>query len=333
MDDDEALNYNVNSSAFVYLLHCSSIRYEYPLYGNHYVLGMVGLVVLACMIIPTTTLNGIAISVLIKREQLKIASNIFLLNTSICDCFVGIVGIPLSIYTLALLLFNHSHNCILFCANFFTLYLCVWVSFIATFFIAVDRQLAIFNPFFYVKYIKDNKKPYIIAVAAIWFIMVLIILSSFFVEQQRPLLYLSLLIPPTVVYSIYVHVRVHSHSVNVQRRINKLSVVGTQQRNRRHTTCVKEAKVARLTSYMLVSLCVCYLPYCGVYIFWMVRNHKMSHLLHTFGKGAELFALLKCLINPILYYKGKQALRRQIRRFSCKVVPNMLTTPNMGSNH
>ena len=299
-----------SSEDFVYLLQCYAVYYEYPLYGIHYFFEVLIIVVNACIIIPTAMLNSITIYVFTRREQLKTAFNVLLINTSICDLLIGIVGLPLSIHTLVLLLVYKTHNCMVYCANYFTIHLLSWISFITTFCIAVGRYLAIFKPFFYAEKLKGKILPYVLSMLTIWLLMFFVNISSFFVERQLPLMYLSLIIPVVIAYSTYVHVRAHRHLKNIQRSIK---AVDEQSDYKANSSTIRESKVARLTSLMLLSLCVCYLPYSGVYMTWIITN-KTTHFLDTFGKVSQLFAVVKCLVNPILYYKRKKILRLEVRK-------------------
>ena len=141
----------------------------------------------------------------------------------------------------------------------------------------------------------------------------MIILSVSF-ESQSPLSYVSLTIPPMVSYVIYVYVRAHIYlnKMNIGKKISIVRAQTIHLNDQRRT--LKQMKVLRLILFMLLSLCICYLPYCVAYATSIALGKETPHFLDTLRKATELFAVTKCLINPILYYNSNFVLRARMRK-------------------
>ena len=270
---------------------------------------IITMTLLILMVVPTSLLNAVALSAFLRKDQLVLPSNIHLLNTSFCDFMVGVAALPLWISHFTLMIFFSKYNCFLYAAHTFMGNLLPWITLVTTFLIAVDRHVAIFNPYFYAGRVQGKKVLHLISVSLAWIIMCAVNSINFFVSSHRPLCYLSWIMPILIGYCIFVHVRACLLVRRVHRIIGSLSVALDRNVHQKHATAVRHSKVARLTSLMLGSLCICYLPSFG----FQIRHFFYEPSKSTYDDITRILALLKCLINPFLYYKSKSVFRRQLR--------------------
>ena len=305
-----------SSSLSVHVVECYYIHYEYPLYGAHYIIQFIVMVTASCLILPTVLLNGIAVFVFSAKDQLKMSRNILLLSTSICDLFIGMIGLPTAVYTLVLLLFLNRHECIVYFVHYYGVYLFAWVSFLTTILMAFGRHVAIFKPHFYAAKVKGKHVPYVASLASIWLFLIFVIILSIVLRSQLPLACVSVIIPPMIIYTMYVYIRAHSYLKKIHTNTQDFCVRGKQSEYKRQVSALKESKVVRLTLFMLLSLCICYLPSCIMYIILMVVGNRTTHFVDTFGKVTQLIAVTKCLVNPVIYYNSNHVFRVHVQKFS-----------------
>jgi 7 transmembrane receptor (rhodopsin family). len=83
-------------------------------------------------------------------------------------------------------------------------------------------------------------------------------------------------------------------------------------RHRRYRIKQEEQKTSRLTIFMLISVCACYLPYFIVIIWWILDNNY-SHLSHTIGSIAVFLLPVKAFLNPLLYFYSMPSIRKKIK--------------------
>ena len=131
-----------------------------------------------------------------------------------------------------------------------------------------------------------------------------------------------------MIFSSYVHIRTFILVKRIlQGRIQKLSIPSMETTTNgcsRETTTTEQSKqnrITRMTSFMLISLYVCYLPRVFLYAVWyyeVVTYGRSNHYTDTFGIVAHMLGSIRTLINPILYYHSMEVLRKTIRKiFSC----------------
>ncbi|XP_066911837.1 5-hydroxytryptamine receptor 1F-like [Clytia hemisphaerica] len=73
-----------------------------------------------------------------------------------------------------------------------------------------------------------------------------------------------------------------------------------------------DQRTNRRTLLMLLSICICYLPYLLVVIWWMLDT-GYSDTSHTVGSIAIFFVPIKALLNPVLYFYTMPSLRRRLK--------------------
>lgn len=307
MNHTERLDLNTSNH---YDLQCHYVHHEFPLYGAHHIIQTVIFIITAILVLPTLCLNCIAVINFSRKYELRKSHGILLLSTSSCDGLIGLIGLPLAVYTMSMRLFMKERQHFVYCIYYYGVYFFVWVSFLSTILMAFSRHLAVSKPHFYSTKIKGRAIPYIICLLFIWIFVALIIISSIVSNSQIPFACASILIPPLVLYTRYVYLHAQTYS----RRNTRTSSLSKEcdERNRKKSF-LKESKEIRLTLMMLLSLCFCYFPTCILYMVWLFDNN-MTPWSNTIGKVTQLIAVSKCLINPILYYKGNYIYRCKVRK-------------------
>lgn len=110
-----------------------------------------------------------------------------------------------------LLLFFHRHECIVYLVHYFGVYFFAWLSFLTTILMAFGRHVAIFRPHLYASKVQGRVAPYVVSLCVLCLFLLFIILFSVVLKSQQPLAYLGVLIPPMVIYTVYVYIRAHIH--------------------------------------------------------------------------------------------------------------------------
>ena len=312
-------NNSKSNSGFVLNAVCNQWMEQYHFYGAHYIILYVVWIMAMILIIPMTISNMFAISVFMRKEQMKTLSNLLLLHTALCDALFGCVALPLWSVHLGIIIHNQNYSCILMTLlSFFALSL-PWMSFATTLLISVAKHMAILHPYFYHSKVRGRRRVFIIPIILFWLLIVLLQLTWFFTDipllQSAPFV-----IPLFCAYSIYVHIRI---SILVKkRRIVTLPLEVAKQMRVSDSTCgihdnSKDVQTVKLTSLILASLCICYLPYFVLQIVAMAHGnngYSYTATMHTTYPVVLLIGATKGLINPLLYYCQKQAIQPKDNR-------------------
>ena len=316
---------NTNSnSKFVLDAVCNQWMEQYHLYGAHHIVLFLVWILALLLVLPITASNMFAMYVFLKKDQMKMLSNILLLHNALCDAMFGCIALPLWTVHLGFIIFTRNYGCSLMALLCFFALSFPWMSFATTFLISVDKHVAIFHPYFYDEKVKGRRRVFIVPILLSWVIMVLLQLTWFFTKV--PLLQSApFIIPIFCTYSIYVYVRIYilvkktrntMHSMEVGQGRRSSSSRGRSQDN------TKDIKAARLTSMILASLCICYLPYFTLQTVVMTYGNlgpSLSPTTHTAYPVVLLIGATKCLINPLLYYYQKKAVRDVVTEVSMQV--------------
>lgn len=82
----------------------------------------------------------------------------------------------------------------------------------------------------------------------------------------------------------------------------------------------KQSRLAKLTSFMLLSLIFCFLPTFVLHVFWTIERvlglEERTDLRDTFRSVCYLIAGFKCIINPLLYYHSIKDFRSVINNIA-----------------
>ena len=132
-----------------------------------------------------------------------------------------------------------------------------------------------------------------------------------------PIILLHITLPFILVFSSYVYIRTYVLVRRIQQRIGSLSVP-TEGNNGRDAAVEqsKQRKITRMTSFMCISLFVCYLPRVSIFPVWRYEINTYGDskpFTDTIGIVAHLLGSIRSLINPIIYYHSMEVLRKTIR--------------------
>ena len=300
------------SELLVYNLQCYFTDNKYPLDEPFYIIQIVMLVATGVIIIPIVVSNFIATFVFSRKNEIAKSHSVLLLSSSVCDGMTGLIGLPMTVSTLIMVLLYSKHNCIVYYIHYYLTNFLTWVSFLSTVLMAFGRHIAVSKPLLYAVYMKGKTLPYIISLIIISVVVGTLVLVSVVIRSKLPFACASMVIPPLIIYTIVVYVRA---LVYLKRSMKGFCVRGHMEERNRQITIQKESKDIRLTLLMLLSLCVCYLPVFVVYCITMLIGDKPSHLLITIGKTSQFFAIMKTLINPILYYSSSHAYKVYLQKY------------------
>jgi len=312
-------NNTKSNNGLVLRVVCDQWMEKYYFYGAHHVILYVVWIIAMILIIPTTITNMFAIYVFTRKKQMKTLSNILLVHNALCDTLFGCIALPLWSVHLRMIIVSRIYNCILRAVLAFFALSLPWMSFATTFLISVDKHLAIFYPYLYESKLRGRRRMFIIPILLFWLLMVLIQLTWLFTDiellQSAPLV-----IPILCAYSIYVHIRIYILVKKTRTTIRSMEAgqgSGASTSTAQSHDKSKDVQAARLTSLILASLCICYLPYFALRLAAMTKGSKADRLSptwHTAYNVVFLIGATKCLINPLLYYCQKQTIRDRVSR-------------------
>ncbi|XP_047141380.1 uncharacterized protein LOC124816294 [Hydra vulgaris] len=190
--------------------------------------------------------------------------NVLLAITSFWDLLVGMfANVPMAV--VLIMSVSMSHNCVLFLFTIFTSYAFGFLSFLTVCMTSFDRYLAVFQPFFYQKYVDGNPRFYIkwnIIIATI----VMLVIGFSFLTQNKVLceLFILSISPILIPVVLYIHTRLHMRVKLVRRQIsvNNPNVYASNERKNEHIADKKiksDAKINRiLPSGFITFLSDCY---------------------------------------------------------------------------
>lgn len=304
-----------NTSLDHFRIKCYRLHDLYPIYGVNYDIDLGVIIIASSFVIPTIVLNAVSISVFSRKDD--ILSPILLVNTSITDLLIGLIALPLWITNSILLLFYKRSLCLLYAASLFIMNLLKWVSVFTILIIAIDRFMAIVNSNLYAKRRTRYNRIFCLTILAIWILLAIVCAYSFAMNEYVFLTYLLPLIPFLVLYSIYINIRVWRIVKRQQKNIGKVGTgdsVEMSVETKKICSIIREAKVTRLTKWLLIVLCLCYLPYFGITSVWVTKKLPQNSTILAVTEVTRLIAMSKSLLNPIIYFKKNVTFRLKVRR-------------------
>ena len=301
---------------------------------------------LVALIPPTAFLNIIPFFVIMKTKKLHTPPNILLACTALCDFLSAIVSMPLWTF-IWLFAIHEQHYCSIFILAVFAAHTLSYLSFLLVSFISIDRYLAIFKPFFYEEKIACNPHFYVRFVIALTLSVAAINGVSLLTSNKKLIEIIILLsVPPFILQSIYIHIKVLRKVKNVRKNIaagsidkivypnTKLYMDAISPETSEFYSCTKsdeEAKLDRrktrklakqvniyyLTSLLLVSLVICYLPYILITLMLRIMPWlRMEEWTIVVYMWSYVVTCIKSLANPLMYCFRSRILRKHIRKTS-----------------
>ena len=314
------------SSSF-YFINCSRQYLFVPLNlqkdGTLY--ASIGLLLIT--LLPIITMNIYIIGRTYFCKSMHSPANFLLASTSLWDLLTGIFSILPWVIVL-IMTFSRTHSCALFLFATFSAHSFGLISFLTLTLSSIDRYVAVFQPFFYEKYVNDNPCLYIKCVSFITGI-VLLINGLSFLTQNRNLIELVIIFvsPILILIVLYIHTRLHFRVQTVRRMItaqrpnlDASDETKNEQNVKKNDLAPKKrvnkgVKMNKLTLMIHFSTCIAYLPYNTVICLWHFKRLTYSwEWTHTFYLWGCTLTCTKSLANPIIFFYRSSVLRGSIGR-------------------
>ncbi|XP_065647985.1 uncharacterized protein LOC136077686 [Hydra vulgaris] len=310
-------------NASLYTINCfktsSSIPYQTQKDGTLYV----AIVLLFISSVPNVLMNVYIIAMTFYSKDLHSSSNILMASTSFFDLLNGLFSfIPYA--AILIMTFSKKHNCILYLVNQYAYNSFSTVSLIMVYVNSIDRYVAVFNPFFYHKYIKNNPRLYIKFACVTSSLFLLIGGLSFLTENKLLIHTIILFISPIFIVTVlYIHIRLYFRARFVRKVIlaQVSGIFGFSEENRpknkinRKKKICKELKTNKLTLMVCISTCIAHIPLFLLLFLWFSKPlSRKWDWTYNFNLWAHILTLMKSLINPIIYLNGSKSLRKGINR-------------------
>ncbi|XP_065677388.1 uncharacterized protein LOC136077686 [Hydra vulgaris] len=311
----------MNSS--LYTINCfktsSSFPYQTHKDGTLYL----AIALLFVSSVPIVLINVYIVAMTFCSKDLHFSSNILMACTSFFDLLNGIFSfIPYA--AILIMTFSKKHNCILYLVNQYAYNSFSTVSLAMVCVGSIDRYVAVFRPFFYHKYIKNNQCLYIKFACVTSSLFLLIGGLSFLTENKLLVHTIILFISPIFIVTVlYIHIRLHFRAKFV-RQVILAQVSGifgysneNQEKNKlneKKKIC-KELKTNKLTLMVCISTCIAHIPLFLLLFLWFSKPlSRRWDWTYNFNLWAHILTLMKSLANPIIYLNGSKALRKGIHR-------------------
>lgn len=315
------------------LVTCNLIEFKFPLYGWQKIYFKIIPGILGVIWIPTVVLNIVALIVYLKKVMRKRLANLFILNTIIADLLTGVLSIPVAICFYTTVVYAERAECLL-TILMIPSFIFFSVSFLMVTFAAVDRYLAVFRPYFYSIRLAHWTTLYHTLVLFLWIFSVLVIMLIALLNIYNLALFFILI---QLVINFYINVKILLAVRNVRNTIRSQCISATRPprdgesvsdvnkgNNDNSSTIIssnpltgqvdkENAKSNRTVTLVLISLCLCYLPYVGTHLFR--KNKNAPSELHTVDTMAYLLCFFKSVLNPIIYWYTLPSVRKMMRTY------------------
>lgn len=330
---------NQTSEKYTHVINCSNTYHYVPVYG-HYISSLyVAIGLLGAQIIPTVILNVLAAYILCTTKSLRSSSNVLLTATSLCDIASALFGTPayMGVYWMGLL---KKHNCGLYIFAVFWSHSAIFLAYLLVCLMAFDRYLAIFKPYFYSQHINGNLQVYIRTVVALTIFVFAICGLSFLTVNRLLVEAVAWASFPLIFVCIYIHIKVYFHVTRVRRKISaekcrtnhlspqrkSIAVVSAHQlessvmgrmstienisnNEKPRAKLRKQVNLSYLTILVLISLCVCFIPYFMIVFAQKVLHMRYNPHVQLGYMWSYCIMCFKSLINPLIYCYRSKALR------------------------
>nr|XP_047124581.1 5-hydroxytryptamine receptor 1B-like [Hydra vulgaris] len=337
----------MNSS--YYVLYCSRIFLCVQINGLLYLVICINLI----LSVPIVLVNTYIVGITYYCRNMHNPANILLAVTSFCDLLVGTFSIfPWeTVYIMSTL---HSHNCSLFLFANFTSYSFGILSFLLVCLGSIDRYIAVFQPFFYQKYIHNNPRLYVKLVCIIAVFVFLLTGLSFLTENRKLIeLVIIYFIPILIMVVLYIHTKLHNRVKMIRRIIstqnpktnfsdeneNNFDKNKNRQEKKRSNLVLgkkvnKNLKINNITLMIYLSTCIAYLPYISLLCLWHFKSVSYYwQWTYIFYRWGQTLTLTKSLTNPAIYFYRSKILRKSFRRSRIRQsesIKNKVNQPERG---
>ncbi len=300
----------------VFKFQCKTMAVEYPLYGPYFY-SFVSMITFDSLLSPITViLNMLILTVIFKNPCLRTIPNCILVNLAISDLLTGLISQPCKAAQTVLFL-KQTSTCQLYITGLLLGYIFGMISCLTLALMALERYLAIFRPFLYIK-MTVNRQWLYLSVGLIWTISIVIGTISLFTYEMKPMRIAAI---GFIILTILSSAIVYTRAIIVVTRINKrVSAMpeetshGTNKRGEKISTLTRNGrklKATKMAALILLVMIACYLPSS---VLTTLRNIvKMNsdpiNGLHDWGQS---FVLLNSSLNPIIYCWNLTEMRKKI---------------------
>ncbi|XP_065664608.1 trace amine-associated receptor 8a-like [Hydra vulgaris] len=315
-----------------YIINCSRAQIFVPLHVQNIEL-YTSVTLILMKSVPIIVLNLYIAGITYRCKKMHSPTNVLLACTSICDFLIGMFSM-LPLATILIMAILRTHSCILV---WFMLFSSHWLGFLAFLLVclgSVDRYFAVFQPFFYQKYIHNNRFFYIKCVFIIAKLVLLITILSIFSKNMTLVQLVILFVNPILIVAVlYIHTQLHFRVKMVRKAILALKPnmltqnENTDRQQSKNNSFVankknnRDVKMNRLTLMVYSSTCISYIPYSAVLFLWHIKpmtySWEWTHEIYMWGC---ILTYLKSLANPLIYLYRSKSLRGTIRRIWRKAV-------------
>ena len=265
-----------------------------------------------------TMLNILTIHAIRKTSSLAKPLKTLLLSLAVSDLGVGSLVQPLYIAWII----NPTYFTIM--ASTITTYLFATASFFLVVAISVDRFLAIHLHLRYQELV--THKRVVAVVISIWTLSVLFSLLTFYLNLQRPVLGVMVIVFGfCFIFSGIAYSRMYS---TASHHANQIQVLQMQvAENSQIESASRKRKSAISMFYVYLVFLVCYLPDYYVGVTFLIRQSPLSTAFRVTGLFSKTLVFLNSSLNPVIY-SWKM---RYIRHAMIDVLRNIFPRQNLAN--
>eukprot|EP00794_Sanderia_malayensis_P011245 gene11246-12425_t len=308
--------FNKNETVAALQFQCLNLMVTYPLYGA-YLYSFVAMISFDGLLSPITIiLNSMIISVVCKNSCLQTIPNCILVNLAVSDLLSGLISQPCKAIQTALFL-KRTATCPFYLLGLLLGYVFGMVSCLTLALMALERYLAIFRPFVYIK-LTVNRRWLYVSIAVIWLTAVSFVTVS--VATRETMVMRSAAIA-FVIFTIASSAIVYARAIVVVKRINRRVTAlpseisfGTSNRGDKLSTLARNGrklKATKMAALILIVMLACYAPSC---VLTTLRNIAKldSDLINGLHDWGQSFVLLNSSLNPIIYCLNLTEIRKKV---------------------
>ena len=258
--------------------------------------------------------NVLCIFTFVKTRSLHTPSNVLVGALCVTDLYAGLVLQPLFLTKWFMIPSLHDiHNIVKITST--TLYFGASASFYLTYWVTIDRCIAICHPFRYTEFVTVRK--YLYLVGTVFFIA--IITTIFDIYYRRELYLFGLCLQGFMTPQVIICYMLIYRAICRQRKV-QVSVGSIEGQDRAQIRKQKEDKSKAYTMGIIIIFhLVCYGPPLVTFLFILDLKDDVCSLSSsglTMSAGLSALLLLNSAVNPIVY-----SLRiKEIRNAACRLV-------------
>ena len=265
--------------------------------------------------------NAICILTLAKTRALHTPSNVLVGALCATDLYTGVIIQPLFI-SICFKMPSHNDISNLVAMTTIAVHFGGVASFCLTYFITLDRYIAICHPFRYQESV-TAKKYFCIVTITLLASAIMTILEEYYRRQVYTfnLALQGVVLPQVIIFYVLIY-KIIRRQRKAQVSIGSIEGCDTDSVEVRQQR--KEKKRAYTIGIIIVVFVVCYAPQMVSYLFiFKVKDSfcQLSSFAFTVSIGLQMLVLLNSAVNPIVY-----SLRiKELRKAACRLLRRNVT--------